>query len=274
MFRHGTLCALALLGLQACSNGGSRAEAPTVASATADRGESLARMADDAAARGDMTTALAFYRQAALAASNGADGNAAGPMLMYGNALMAVGAYDQAGGAFRRVVEREPENAQALVGLGSADLALGKSTEAADLLQRVIARHPEDLRARRNLGVALDLAGRHAEAQAAYREGLGRSPDDEDLKADLALSLALAGDAGQSVALIREVAASPFAEPRHLRNAVLVLSLAGQDQEAQRLAERRLPADTARQLMARIQTLKTKETAQDRTAAIGFEVGG
>ncbi|HEV2673657.1 MAG TPA: tetratricopeptide repeat protein [Aliidongia sp.] len=258
------------LSIAACSTPGSTRKDDLSPPSEKASSEGLVRVADDARARGDLVTAIAFYRQAVSATTPAA----AALLVKLGDALMATGAFEQASGAYRMASERAPDDETALVGLGSADIALGRPAAAVEPLQRAAGLAPGDLRAHRNLGVALDLTGKHEEARSIYEAALRTAPDDVDLRSDYALSLALTGDGTRAVDMMRAVAASPLAGARHMRNLVLVLGLAGRGDEAGTLARRMLPADDATALMARIAALRALAGPTEQAAALGTTVGG
>ncbi|MEI2422828.1 tetratricopeptide repeat protein, partial [Arthrospira platensis SPKY2] len=81
-----------------------------------------------------------------------------------GNAAWAAGRYREAEEIWRRVLQIEPNNSWAYVGLGIALYHQGKLPEAMDAYRRAIALDPNYAAAYYNLGIALADQGKLPEA--------------------------------------------------------------------------------------------------------------
>jgi Flp pilus assembly protein TadD len=259
------MTALVVLPLAGCTDAPSpEAEAPSGKTA------SLLRLADEVSARGDTITAIALYRRAIAAA----DEDDPLPLVKLGEALARTGAYEEAAGAFKSSLQRRPDYVDAMRGLGAADLALGRYDEGAKLMMQVLTIRPDDQRAERGLGVAFDLMGRQDAAQLAYQDALKQAPGNGDTMCDLALSLWLSGQDDAAIRSMREAATSPFAQPRHRRNLVLLLALMGEEAAAREAAHGVMEDAEAQALIARAAQIRGLSGAAARAVAIGALMSG
>ena len=78
---------------------------------------------------------------------------------------------------YRAVLNREPEQPDALHLLGVIAHQLGKNDLAVDLIQRAIARQPADPESHNNLGQAFEAQGQLGDAEASYRRALSLQPE-------------------------------------------------------------------------------------------------
>jgi predicted O-linked N-acetylglucosamine transferase (SPINDLY family) len=97
----------------------------------------------------------------------------------------------QAEACYRRVLEREPENVDALHFLGVVAYQRGEHEQAERLIARALSLNAANAPAQNNLGNVLRERGRAEEAMAAYRRALELAPD--YLDAHLNLGAALVG---------------------------------------------------------------------------------
>jgi Flp pilus assembly protein TadD len=121
-----------------------------------------------------------------------------------GDALYAMGVPDQAREAYRTAVALDANNSAAQIGLGRT-LVRSDPQGAETHFLAALARQPDSVVALNNLGIARDLQGRHAEAQQAYRQALAIAPEMADVKTNLGLSLALAGQGNQAVQVLQPI---------------------------------------------------------------------
>ncbi len=106
--------------------------------------------------------------------------------------------YDDAAAAYRRFLDREPGSADGHNNLGLTLVGLDWEADAVSEFQQAAALSPDDVRFARNLGNALSSTGRLQEAAEAYRRGLTLAPDDAELYSSLGLALAGQGKAEES----------------------------------------------------------------------------
>ncbi len=147
------------------------------------------------------------------------------------------GRLKEAEAAYRDILAREPEHADALHLLGVIAHQSGEQEKAVALIEQAIGVRPEvaeyynnvgeayralqqldaaiaayrqalTLRpgyaeARNNLGLALQTQGRLAEAEAAYREALALMPKDPEVHTNLGATLAAQGELDKAIAVFR-----------------------------------------------------------------------
>lgn len=121
-----------------------------------------------------------------------------------GNALYAMSIPDQARDAYRTAVALDANNVAAQIGLGRT-LVRSDPHSAETHFLAALARRPDSVVALNNLGIARDLQGHHPEAQQAYRQALAIAPEMADVKTNLGLSLALAGQGNQAVQVLQPI---------------------------------------------------------------------
>ena len=83
----------------------------------------------------------------------------------------------EAESVYRRILQADPENADALHLLGVLARQAGRHDVAVDLIQRAIARNGRNPSYHANLGTALEVSGRREDALAAYRRAIVIKPD-------------------------------------------------------------------------------------------------
>lgn len=102
--------------------------------------------------------------------------NAPLEMLEEGLRCQREGRLAEAAGTYRRILAREPGNADALHLLGMVEYALGRYDNALALIGRAVRRRPGVAAFHNNLGNALLSAGRVEEACLAFEEALRLAP--------------------------------------------------------------------------------------------------
>ena len=140
------------------------------------------------------------------------------------------GRLKEAEAAYRELLAREPEHADAWHWLGVMAFQAGRYGQAIELIERALARQPDYAEARNNLGLALRAAGHLDQAVAAYRQALAGLPDDAEVYNNLGIALSDQGEIdGAITALERAVALSPgFAEAHNnLGNALRARGMLG-----------------------------------------------
>ncbi|WP_207233683.1 tetratricopeptide repeat protein [Salinicola tamaricis] len=243
-----------ILALTACAG--------TPTSAPSDASGRLIPLADTLAQRGDPATAAELYARAIDQGDDGAD-----VRVKLGNARLASGDTAGAAEAFRGALREEITLAPALLGLGTAQLRLGEPEAA---LKSLTPAAPElnSVAAWSRLGAARALAGQSEAAVEAFARAATLAPNDLDVRTNLALAQALAGDAERASDGIRQIVDSPLAEPRHYRNALLVLVLAGRADTAEQLAIPDMRAAERTRLIAQAQRIAALPTPAARARAL------
>ena len=79
------------------------------------------------------------------------------------------GRLEEAEAAYRELLAREPEHADALHWLGVMAYQLGQHETAVELIGRALALNPNYVEAHNNLGLALRARGQMTRAMSAYR---------------------------------------------------------------------------------------------------------
>lgn len=264
----GSVCLVAAVLLTACAS-----EPPEVpssqAAALSDTSQvsgSLSRLGDFLNTRGDRATAIALYQRAAMQTDDVVE------LVQIARALRTAGAPKDAITTLRRATSLHPTNAYALGELGTLLLADGQIAGAVETLQRA-ATHANNRHKPKTfglLGVAYELGGQHEKAHAALREGLAIDPGNLDLLSNLALSLSLSKQHDEAVTTVKHFPGAPDAKPKHYRNMVLVLALAGMEKEA---AEKGMsligPTETAR-LLDQGRAARQLKDRKARAAVIGI----
>jgi Flp pilus assembly protein TadD len=185
-----------------------------------------------------------------------------------GDALTLLGDYDQARGIFQALLAKDPTSVRAGIGLGRVNLA--KDPAAAErLFQQVLQHDPKNVTALNNLGIARDLQGHHAQAQPAYREALAINPDLESAQVNLALSMAMSGQGPAAIKLLQAKATQPGAPSKVKHDYAVVLAMAGDRAEAERVLSDDMPPDEARQLLDSATGTHTRTNAGNDAFASG-----
>ncbi|HEU5181491.1 MAG TPA: tetratricopeptide repeat protein [Candidatus Polarisedimenticolia bacterium] len=103
------------------------------------------------------------------------------------------GDFEGAAGLLREVLQREPENLQALYNLGLIRYRAGDYAEASDLLGRLLRQTPNHPEAHVTLGQAYARLGNDAAAESEFRAAIAVKPDARDAHFHLATLLLRAG---------------------------------------------------------------------------------
>ena len=252
------------LTLAACATTSDKPQTQSYASSEEARLVGLAR---DIESRGEPGTALPLYERAAEISQGSPAAQA-----RLGEARLRNGDEEGAMSAFEAALTRDPNFAPALLGFGAIKLNRGETAEAVKRLS-VAAPQVKTAAAYNRLGTALVLDGKPSEARTAYTLARQIEPQNVDLLANLALAEALSGAFDPAVKNMQAAAASPLAKPRHHRNLIVVLTLAGRDAEASAVA---IPDTTPAQksaLIARAKKLGAIADLGARARAIGTMAG-
>ncbi len=252
--------------LAACQGAG-----PPDAHAPGQSPEMLMRVADDAAANGDLGTAAGLYRRAAEASPEDPQ-----PLAKLGAVLLQLHAYTEAATTYRAALKISPNPLEGELhrGLAVVLLALDQPETALAELDAAVAKAPEDPRLYNALGVAHDLLGRHDLAQQDYRNGLRLAPSNAGLRNNYALSLALSHDYPGAIAELSELASGADASPRHRLNLALIYGLAGDDKKAAALARTTLDEAAVANNLAYYTMLRGMDDKARANAIMGAHAGG
>jgi len=114
------------------------------------------------------------------------------------------GRLERAERLYRRVLARDPGNADALQFLGILCHQRGACGEAERLVRRAIAARPEVAAYHDNLGAILEATGRAGEALECYRRAEALEPGDPDRGFNRGVALAALGRLDEAEAALRE----------------------------------------------------------------------
>lgn len=226
--------------------------------------ERFMRLAADVEKRGDPATAAALYERAAVQPGAGIDA-----WLKLGQTRLDSGDPHGAERAFQHALTLGSENPQGLLGLGTAQLRQGKTDRAVTSLTQAATASGQPT-AYNRLGIAQILRGQPGAAQAAFRQSLNLAPDDLDTQCNLALAYALGGQTQQAVDNIRTVSQSARAQPRHQRNELLVLVLAGREQDAMTTPLDETSPAERQQLLTEARRIKAINDPQAQARELGL----
>ena len=228
-----------------------------------DDGARLMQLAAEVDRRGDPSSAVALYERAAILSNESPE-----VMLQLGEARLASGDPQGAARAFRGVLANQSDEPRALLGLGTALLQTGEVSRASDTLARAAPMIGTAI-AYNRLGTAAMLAGRREEGIAALLRAHELAPQNLDISTNLALAQALGSHSNEAVGRMAQVVRSPLARPSHLRKQLLVLTLAGQEQQiAAALPD--LSAGERLDLIAKARAIKILQDPADRARALGI----
>ena len=117
------------------------------------------------------------------------------------------GRFAEAEAGYRRVLERAPDEPDALHRLGILARQTGRPGLAVELIERAIAADPRQPAYYNDAGIALHALGRAADAVARFRETLALKPDHVGAQNNLANILREQGDAAEAVRAFRKAIA-------------------------------------------------------------------
>jgi tetratricopeptide (TPR) repeat protein len=154
-------------------------------------------------------------------------------LLTEGNKSFAQGDYAEAATSYRKLLELDPRNADALNNLGSALSKLSLFTEAEQYLHQAIEIRPEYAEAHFNLGIALQGRGENAESEVWLRRALKLKPNYMDARIQLGMTLLSLGRLREARARFEKVLKTA---PRHADTLFLmghIARLEGRFEEAE-----------------------------------------
>lgn len=267
-YTHRGLAAICLVGLLGGCADDQLKDPLKPGGLTAPKAESMVRVAQMTAARGDWPIAASLFRRASDLDSRNFDA-----LYGLGRSLNRLNANEEALDVFQKAVALRPKNPDALRGLGNTLVYLDRSALAIPHYERALALK-EDPRLFNGIGVAFDMLDDYKSAQAFYREGLKTAPNYVSLQNNLALSLLLSGNSAQSSKLLGQIIALPGATTRHRLNYALSLVLSGDTKTAEKVVRMDLDSRAANEQIAFFETIKGLGSTKDARAAIRAHIQG
>jgi Flp pilus assembly protein TadD len=151
--------------------------------------------------------------------------------------------YREARAVYIHVLDREPDNAEALSRLGVVAACLDVPMVGVKLMRQAVELEPRSALYRTNLGEVLRRVGQFGEAEREFRAALQLVPNDPYVMSNLGLTLAQQGRVAEGVQMCRTaVAAAPQLPAVHYRMGA-ILALQGQSDGARTFYQAALSID-------------------------------
>jgi tetratricopeptide (TPR) repeat protein len=151
--------------------------------------------------------------------------------------------YEEARAIFAHVLERQPQNPEALSQMGIVVACIGRPLVGLQMMQEAVALAPHVHTYQNNLGELLRLLGRLPEAEAAFGASLKLNPTDAGTMSVLGLTVAQQGRADEGLEHCRAAAAGDPGSAAVQYRLGLVLAQAGRPDEARAAYEAALAID-------------------------------
>lgn len=233
-----------------------------------EKSDGLSRVARDVEANGSGETALELYRQAVVAS-----GRTTEAYVQLGDAYLRAKRLGQAAEAYQLAIDKDPDNAQAQLGLGTVLVQQGAITKGITALAKA-APLVRTAAAYNRLGVAQTIAGRFSDAQAAFEKGLEVDSADMDIATNLALAEALAGESEKAANTVNMIAQNPTLRSVHRRNLVIALGIIGKSAgDARAVAPADIPQTEFDALFKRAASIRQLTDPKARAHALGTMQG-
>ncbi len=187
---------------------------------------------------GDLSQAVALGRGIVERSPDNADA-----LHFLGFVLHQTGAYDEAAGLIARSVALNDTNPSAHNNLGGALAGLGRMDEAEASYARALELAPDFADAHFNIGTAWQGQGRFEEAVAAYRAALELNPDFFGALHNLGASLIELGRYDEGEAACRRAVGLAPGDPDALGNLATVLAAQERRDEARAVYQRAIELD-------------------------------
>ena len=175
--------------------------------------------------------------------------------MAYAKSLRARGLNDQAAAVMENIAIKYPKDHAVLAAFGKALADDGQLQRAQDVLSHADSPDDPNWSVVSTRGSIADQLGDHQAARQFYETALKLAPGEPSVMSNLGLSYALSHDLTDAENVMRQAAASPRADMRERQNLALVLALQGKFAEAEKVSERDLPPDQARENVASIRQM-------------------
>lgn len=171
--------------------------------------------------------------------------------------------------AFKKVLELDPGNDEALLGLAMVYTDLGDRPRAAKVLEQVASKAPS-LRVLTHLGATYEEMEEYAKAAEAYRKALELSPGNVEIKQALAQALLLSDQVDEALKLYHELAREEPDDYRiHLRLSQIYREKRQYEEAQKELAEaKRLAPGNLEILYNEVNLLEAQGRLQEAIAAL------
>ncbi len=165
--------------------------------------------------------------------------------LRYGQALRALGQYEQAVAVLEQASIANVGNTALLAAYGRALADNGNYQLAFDTLSKAHTPDNPDWSILSVQGTVLDRMGKHEEARRYYGTALKLKPAEPSILSNLGMSYVLSKDLPKAEDALRRAYAGAPGDMRIRQNLALVVGLQGRSEEAEQIARADLPADQA-----------------------------
>lgn len=255
-----TCCSAA--ALVACASGGGLPESVARAQAApaAQTQGGLISIADDMAQKGDHEAAIPLYRHLANTTRSPAAING------LANSLLAIGDMNAAQQILMDFINHEGSehtNGEVFYTYGKASLALGDFSAALNGFEIAAIKMPNDTRASSGKAIALAAAGNSAAAIAA----ISNNTDLSSLS-NKALILAASNKPAAAVNILEPIVATGNSTARDRQNLAMAYLLAGDEEQAYRMARLDLDPATINETFTFYRTLGSLDEAQRMQALV------
>jgi Flp pilus assembly protein TadD len=190
----------------------------------------MLRVARRLATQGEFSTAVNFYRR--VLEIDPRNGEALGGL---GDVLVALESPQEALGPYRDWASLAPSDPRPLLGQGRVLNRLNRPDEALPLLVRARGLGQPSVGVLTELGLALDLRGEFRQAQSAYAQAITLAPQSPELLQRFALSYGLSGDYEAALKLLHTLSKEASGADLVRRPLAMVYALSGQEAVAIRL---------------------------------------
>ena len=254
-----TLLGVSALLLSACSYGdyGSPSVLSATPQAQAAGTDELQRIADKLAANGNHEAAIPIYRHL------GAKGGDPAALSALATSLIAQGAHNEAIKILTLLIERGQATGTVWYNLGKTQLASGRFDEALVAFNTAATQIGHDPKVRSGQAIALAALGRTSEAIAAFEAN-----SDRLTLSNKALVLAATGRAKAAIHVLEPVMRRGTGTSRDRQNLAMAYLLAGQDEEAYRVARLDLDPTTINETFTFYRSLASLEPAHRMQALV------
>lgn len=158
-----------------------------------------------------------------------------------GAALAMTGEAERARRTYEKAAALSEQSITPLIGLARLDLHARHLDAAIARYERVLARDPGNALASAGLGTAFALKGDEQRAQTIFGQALQLHPGDRMLTVDLGLAMVLGGELRKGANLLLTVAGEPSAPAQARHDLALAYGLLGNDGAADKILMRDLP---------------------------------
>ena len=160
----------------------------------------------------------------------------------FSEALRKIGSTEEAAAVMQKTAARFEEHPGVSLEYGKVLVESGRAFEAVRHLEAAAAAAPSNWRALSAYGVALDQIGEHTQARRKYDRALAMAPGPHtSVLNNKGLSYALEGNLAMAKTILSDAARNAGGDARVRQNLALVLAIAGDMNEAERLARSDLP---------------------------------